>query len=45
MAGDGNCLFRSLGDQVEGKPEDHAEIRAQVYTMVFAASPRWYKFK
>ena len=30
MAGDGNCLFRSLGDQVEGKPQDHAEIRAQV---------------
>lgn len=30
MAGDGNCLFRSLADQVEGKPQDHAEFRAQV---------------
>ena len=30
IAGDGNCLFRSLADQLEGRPEDHASVRAKV---------------
>lgn len=30
IAGDGNCLFRSLADQLEGRPEDHASIRENV---------------
>lgn len=28
VLGDGNCLFRALGDQLEGRPENHAKWRA-----------------
>eukprot|EP00752_Nemacystus_decipiens_P004306 g3935.t1 len=30
IQGDGNCLFRSLADQFEGRPQDHSDIRAKV---------------
>eukprot|EP00903_Cladosiphon_okamuranus_P014076 g13083.t1 len=30
IEGDGNCLFRSLADQLEGRPQDHYTIRAKV---------------
>ena len=30
IAGDGNCLFRSLADQLEGRQQDHASVRAKV---------------
>ncbi|CAM9499007.1 unnamed protein product, partial [Ascophyllum nodosum] len=30
IEGDGNCLFRSLADQLEGKPEEHALYREKV---------------
>lgn len=30
IEGDGNCLFRSLADQLEGRPQDHSAIRAKV---------------
>lgn len=29
MTGDGNCLFRSVCDQMEGSPENHAKIRRE----------------
>jgi len=29
VAGDGNCLFRSISDQIMGHPDDHVRIRAQ----------------
>lgn len=29
VLGDGNCLFRSLSDQLNGNPNDHAKLRAQ----------------
>jgi hypothetical protein len=27
IAGDGNCMFRSLADQVDGEPNSHGEMR------------------
>ncbi|CAM9337729.1 unnamed protein product [Hapterophycus canaliculatus] len=30
IEGDGNCLFRSLADQLEGRPQDHSSIRSKV---------------
>jgi len=30
VSGDGNCLFRAIADQLEGKPENHAKIRRKV---------------
>ncbi|PIA19622.1 cysteine proteinase, partial [Coemansia reversa NRRL 1564] len=30
MAGDGNCLFRALADQVDGSPEMHLRHRESV---------------
>lgn len=30
IEGDGNCLFRSLADQLEGRPQDHSAVRAKV---------------
>lgn len=30
IEGDGNCLFRSLADQLEGRPQDHSSVRTQV---------------
>lgn len=30
MEGDGNCLFRALGDQIDGNPDNHGQIRQDV---------------
>ena len=30
MASDGNCLYRSLGDQLEGRNERHGQIRTKI---------------
>ena len=30
VAGDGNCLFRAISDQLEGSPENHLFYRAKV---------------
>ncbi|CAM9458756.1 unnamed protein product [Ectocarpus sp. 12 AP-2014] len=30
IEGDGNCLFRSLADQLEGRSQDHSSVRAKV---------------
>lgn len=30
IEGDGNCLFRSLADQLEGRSQDHSFVRAKV---------------
>ena len=30
IAGDGNCLFRALSDQLENTPNNHAHYRAAV---------------
>jgi hypothetical protein len=31
VGADGNCLFRSLSDQLTGTPQHHATIRAAVF--------------
>eukprot|EP01130_Rhizamoeba_saxonica_P017370 TRINITY_DN8400_c0_g1_i1.p1 TRINITY_DN8400_c0_g1~~TRINITY_DN8400_c0_g1_i1.p1 ORF type:complete len:408 (-),score=72.13 TRINITY_DN8400_c0_g1_i1:128-1234(-) len=30
VAGDGNCLFRAIGDQIEGNPNCHRKIRNEI---------------
>ena len=30
IPGDGNCLFRALGDQVHGNSNDHLDLRTKV---------------
>ncbi|CAN0126375.1 unnamed protein product [Scytosiphon promiscuus] len=30
IEGDGNCLFRSLADQLDGRPQDHSSVRSKV---------------
>eukprot|EP00026_Physarum_polycephalum_P010868 Phypoly_transcript_11053.p1 GENE.Phypoly_transcript_11053~~Phypoly_transcript_11053.p1 ORF type:complete len:400 (+),score=62.95 Phypoly_transcript_11053:56-1201(+) len=34
VAGDGNCLFRAIGDQMENNPNKHHEYRATIVTFM-----------
>lgn len=34
VTGDGNCLFRAVSDQLNGHPEQHAQIRHQTVTFL-----------
>jgi hypothetical protein len=38
VAGDGNCLFRAIADQIEGDPSKHAQYRQRI--MAFIESHR-----
>ena len=34
VAGDGNCLFRAVSDQIEGTPEKYDSIRQRCVTFI-----------
>jgi hypothetical protein len=34
IAGDGNCLFRSISDQLYGTPNNHLDVRADVVSFL-----------
>ncbi|CAM9585282.1 unnamed protein product [Discosporangium mesarthrocarpum] len=34
ITGDGNCLFRSIADQLDGKPHEHASVRRGIMDYV-----------
>eukprot|EP01122_Echinamoeba_exundans_P002502 TRINITY_DN12443_c0_g1_i1.p1 TRINITY_DN12443_c0_g1~~TRINITY_DN12443_c0_g1_i1.p1 ORF type:complete len:417 (+),score=71.20 TRINITY_DN12443_c0_g1_i1:3-1253(+) len=34
VAGDGNCLFRAIADQIEGDPNNHANFRARIVNYI-----------
>lgn len=44
IKGDGNCLFRSLSDQIHGNESEHAEIRKRVVSFLVANSERFAAF-
>lgn len=35
VKGDGNCMFRSIADQLEGNPTKHAEYRAAIMQYIY----------
>ncbi|PPQ75137.1 hypothetical protein CVT24_010099, partial [Panaeolus cyanescens] len=42
--GDGNCLFRSLSDQVYGTPEKHAQVRREICDWIEKYGERYEGF-
>ena len=35
VKGDGNCMFRSIADQLEGNPAKHPEYRAAIMQYIY----------
>lgn len=44
VAGDGNCMFRALSDQIYGNPNQHAQIRESVCSYLAQNEARYKLF-